>query len=350
MTRSEVEPDKAGLEVRLFAGFEVRLGGKPLPPLRSRREQWLFALLVLRHDRDNPREWLATTLWADNDEAQALFYLRKSLSNLRQALGAEAPRLLSPTPRTIRLDVTGALVDVAEFERAIKRSMDLSDPSALLQEAIALYRGPLLPDCLEEWAAVERNSWEQAYLTALETLASQFLLQREPASAVHWLRRLTTADPYRESAYCLLMQALGDCGDLAAATAVYQELRARLREDLNSAPAPETEALYRRIGHQERRPVTPPTPATAPGESRRHLPVPLSELIGRKNEIAEVLDWLSQRRLITLQGIGGIGKTVSESPLPRLPYPGSNTASGSWISRLSPIPAWFHRRPPGRWE
>lgn len=297
------------------------MDGKPLPALRSRREQWLLTLLVLRQDRDTARDWLATTLWPDNDEQQALFYLRKSLSNLRQALGAGAARLLSPTPRTLRLDMAGAIADTIAFDSALKRS-SASPDAAALQEAIALYRGPLLPDCQEEWAAVERNQREQAYLGALEALAAYLQAQGEPAAAVHWLRLLIAADPYRESAYESLMRALADCGDLAAVTVVYQELRARLRQDLNASPSPETEAVYRQLNKQERpAPTLPPAPQPA-APTLRHLPVPLSDLIGRDREIAEGVNWLKLRRLVTLLGTGGIGKTrlaiaTAEAALPQ---------------------------------
>jgi predicted ATPase/DNA-binding SARP family transcriptional activator len=308
-------------EVRLFGGFDARLNGKSLPPLRSRREQWLLALLVLRQDRDTARDWLATTLWPDNDEQQALFYLRKSLSNLRQALQTEATRVLAPTQRTVRLDMTGAFADVVAFDRALKKTADSADFTTSLQEAISLYRGPLLSDCLEEWAAVERNQREQAYLTALESLAAHFYGQGEPANAVHWLRLLIAADPYRESAHVTLMAALADCGDYAAVTVVYQELRALLRQDLNTSPSQETEAIYRQLSKQKRPAATLPPPP-APSSTRRHLPVPLSNLIGREREIAEVLDCLQDRRLVTLLGAGGVGKTrlsiaVAESAMPQ---------------------------------
>ncbi|MGC4043461.1 MAG: tetratricopeptide repeat protein [Armatimonas sp.] len=212
------------------------------------------------------------------------------------------------------MDLDGAFADTAAFDSALKRGE--------LTEAIGLYRGHLLPDCLEEWALVERNQREQAYLTALESLANALLAQGEPANAVHYLRLLTTADPYRESAHGSLMQALADCGDTTAVTVVYQELRAKLRQELNAAPAPETEALYKQLSQQER-PPAPALPApTPPRESKRHLPVPLSDLIGRKSEIAELLEALGQRRLVTLLGAGGIGKTrlsiaVGDAALPR---------------------------------
>ncbi len=287
-----------------------------MPPLRSRREQWLLALLVLRHDKDTSRDWLASTLWPDNTDEQALFYLRKGLSNLRKALGLEAARLLSPTPRTVRLNLSGAIVDVVEFDRA--------EPS----DAVEIYGGPLLPDCPEEWAIAERGQREQAYFHALETLATA----ADPATSVRWLRLLVSADPYRESAYRSLMQSLADCGDRAAMTVVYRELHSKLSHDLNASPSPEAEALYKQLLSQEAMVALPKAEAKDTG---RHLPVPLSDLIGRKETIEEVLLWLGQRRLVTLFGAGGIGKTrlsiaVAEAALPQF-------ADGVWFVDLAAL-------------
>ena len=334
MTQNIVKSMPPIFEIRLFGGFDARLNGNSLPPLRSRREQWLLALLVLRQDRDTSRDWLATTLWPDNDEQQALFYLRKSLSNLRKALTTEASRLLAPTQRTVRLDMAGAFADVISFDNALKQTAGSPDFPAMLQEAIGLYRGPLLSDCLEEWAAVERNQREQAYLTALETLAAYFHAQGNPANAVHWLRLLIAADPYRESAHVTLMRTLADCGDQAAVIVVYQELRALLRQELNTSPSPETEAIYRQISKEQLSPALPPPPQN-PSPTRRHLPVPLSDLVGRKNEIAEVLGWLKHRRLVTLLGVGGIGKTrlaiaAAEAAMPQF-------ENGVWFVDLAAL-------------
>src|SRR4051812_20923165 len=94
-------PGQAPLSIRLFGGFDVRIQGRPLRRLRSRSEQWLLAVLALRSDRDTDRGWLAETIWPDSDPSRAMFYLRRSLSGLRDALEDQAERLKSTTPRTL---------------------------------------------------------------------------------------------------------------------------------------------------------------------------------------------------------------------------------------------------------
>src|SRR5579871_4565284 len=151
----------APLALRLFGPFDARLHGEPLPPLRSRRGQWLLALLTLRHGREVSREWLAGTLWPDSDTPQALSSLRRTLTDLRQALGDQAEKLRSPTPHTLCLDITGVCVDVVAYDTAIREGGD-----AALAEAVGLYRGPLLEGCAEEWVITEREERAQAYLSA----------------------------------------------------------------------------------------------------------------------------------------------------------------------------------------
>ena len=127
-----------------------------------------------------------------------------------------------------------------------------------LEQAVALYRGPLLEDCTEEWALTARIEREQAYLAALETLAAHAASRNQPTAAVRYLRLTIAADPLREAAHGALMQALADCGDYAAVTQVYRDLRLLLHRELNVAPSAETEALYRRLQQQARQAVLPP--------------------------------------------------------------------------------------------
>src|SRR5262245_22275635 len=94
------------LSIRLLGNFEVMVHNTPLPPLRSRKEKWLLALLVLQKGREVSRDWLAQTLWPFPEHAtdQARAYLRRSLWQIGQGLGSEAYRVQRPTNQTLRFD------------------------------------------------------------------------------------------------------------------------------------------------------------------------------------------------------------------------------------------------------
>src|SRR6185295_18481079 len=91
--------------VRLFGRLELVVEGQPLPRLRSRRGEWLLALLILRAGQPVERAWLAGLFWPESTEARARYNLRRTLVDLRDALGTQAGRLTSPTPRTLSVDL-----------------------------------------------------------------------------------------------------------------------------------------------------------------------------------------------------------------------------------------------------
>jgi predicted ATPase/DNA-binding SARP family transcriptional activator len=312
-----VESDDAAspFSIRLLGPFEVCCNGQPVPRLRYRKGQAVLTLLCLRHGCEVERDWLVGVLWPDSDHPAALHSLRNCLTVLRRTLGPEAGRLHSPNSRTLAFDLTNATVDVLAFDAAIARG----DREGL-EEAVTLYRGPLLEGCAEEWAFQERQPREQAYLTALERLAALALTEEDAAAAESYLRRAVAVDPLRESAQRSLIEALGAGGNYAAALLTYQELRLRLYRELNAEPDPETQALFQRLrveaqgksasgrssGQSEdlrpqvaRQAVVPP------------LRLPLTRFFGREEEIARLLEWLQEpaTRLVTLTGPGGCGKT-----------------------------------------
>src|ERR1051325_1110898 len=91
----------APLVITLLGSLEVRLGDQTAPLPRARKALWLLALLTLHHDRELARSSLAALLWPNTFESQALFYLRRALTELRRGLGPEAHRIHSPTARTL---------------------------------------------------------------------------------------------------------------------------------------------------------------------------------------------------------------------------------------------------------
>jgi predicted ATPase/DNA-binding SARP family transcriptional activator len=327
-----IQAAPATLTLRLLGPFDARLGGEPLPRLRSRKGEWLLSLLVLHHGRSLDRSWLAALLWPDSETEQGLAYLRQSLTNLRAALGPEGCRLVSPGHRTLALDLVGTEVDLLEFDRAVA-----DGTAASLRRAVELHGGPLLEGCAEEWIAGERQARQEAFLGALERLSALALEEGDYPAAQAMARRAIAAEPLRESAHRHLLRALAAAGDFAAVLAAYRELRDYLHRELHSAPSAETAALYEELRARERQRATPPAapPPPALREVIRRLPRPLTELIGREREAEEVRRLLRSSRLVTLLGSGGVGKTrlairVAEELA-------AEVRDGAWFVDLAPV-------------
>ena len=319
------------LVLRLFGPFDLRLNGAPLPYLRTRKHQWLLALLALRHDRQVDRDWLAGTLWPESPNSQALYNLRRCLSDLRSALGTQGERLGASAARSIRLSLADASVDVLAFDTAMARG-----DAASLEEAVSLYRGPLMEGCTLDWVLAERQEREMAYLAALETLAAQAMTRQEAPAAVRYLRLVVATDPLRESAQRALMEAFAAGGDMAAATLVYREYRLFLHRTLNSEPAAETSALFQQIRSQAQAGSQQETPSASrhavpsfPGR----LPLPLTGFVGREQELTEIMGLLASHRLVTLMGPGGMGKTRLAIQVAR--RLAGNYPDGAWFVDLT---------------
>jgi DNA-binding SARP family transcriptional activator len=235
------------LRICLFGSFEVWVNDQPLPRLRSRKVQSLLALLTLRAGTEVERSWLAGQLWPASPESTALATLRRDLTSLRRALGLAAGCLRSPTSRTLCFDLEEEEADVLAFATAIAR-----DDRAALEQAVALYRGPLLEEWTEEWVFQERQVREQAYVRALETLAAGAMASGEAAAAEGYLRQVVGVDPLRETAQRRLMQALASSGNYAAAMLTYQELRRWLHREIHAEPDAETTVLFEQLRAEAR--------------------------------------------------------------------------------------------------
>ena len=77
--------------------------------------------------------------------------------------------------------------------------------------------------------------------------------------------------------------------------------------------------------------ITQPTPT--PSRPPTNLSEPISELIGRDAELGEILDLIASRRLVTLAGTGGIGKTRLGFEAARQPLP--KFTDGVWAAELA---------------
>lgn len=290
----------SGLDIKLFGPMLVSVNGEPLPRMRSRKAKWVLAILTLRRGQPVGRDWVAGMLWPDTDQEVGRANLRPLVSELRGAIGAEQGRLKTPDRRTLRLDLDGLTVDLFAFDDAIK--------AGELETAIELYAGALLEDCPEEWVVQERDRREQAVLEALAKLG-RAKLPESPVEAAALARRAIAVSPWRDGPRRDLMEALAESGDLNAALQSYRDFAQWLRSERGDNPDAKTTELYLRLRSDSGRQSGQTEAARRSPGVTGYLPHPLTTLIGREDEQADVRDRLRRHRLVTLIGPGGIGKT-----------------------------------------
>lgn len=359
MDVQEQEQHSEELTIRLFGPMEVRIGGEPLPALRTRKGLYVLALLALRHGRSVDRAWVAESLWPESGPAEALANLRRTLTDLRRALGPQAGRIEAPTQNTLRFDAEGADVDVITFDTGIAGKSDGGREAAVA----ARFRGTLLEGCYEEWALAEQQWREEAYETARTTLADSAMGRGDYAAAARHYKALTVLDPLRESAWRGWMQALAGSGDARAALDVYRRLRETLRRETGAteaaAPEPETAALYQELrallessalpdspeapGIVDDSFASPPPAASAASAAAvaavaaptGWLPAPATAFVGRVEVSEELTALVREERMVTVLGAGGTGKTRLSLRVGEMLRP--HFEDGVWFCDFAPV-------------
>ncbi len=291
------------LRIELLGGFRVLADGRPAVRAPSARQQQLIAFLVL-HARGGPilRQRLSGSLWPESSDVQALTNLRRELHHLREGWPA-LEALIDAGSRTIAWrDDAGATVDVIAFEAAA--DLGLQGDRAGLQQAAALYRGYLLPDCAGEWIDADRERLHQRARQVLVRLVADLEEERGFADAIERAQQLLRLDPLDEQAWCTLMRCHARRGERATALHLYQECAALLKKELGVQPSAATRSTYREILDLDATaPATPAPPRTA-----------VYPLVGRQPEWNALLTaWRTaaagRTRLFLIRGEAGIGKT-----------------------------------------
>jgi predicted ATPase/DNA-binding SARP family transcriptional activator len=283
------------------AGRELAIGG--------RRQRALLALLVLERGRAVSTERLAEELWQGSPPAGFEATLRSYVSRLRGTLGESAS--LIGGRAAYSLELRPDAVDSVRFERLLQEARDAFGRGAVMRaversrEALSLWRGKALADVAGDSVGLlglEAGRLEELRLAALELRFGAELELGSVEGLVEELEALVRAHPYRERFWRLLMLALYRAERQGDALATYHRARSVLVTELGLEPSEHLRDLEQAILRQE---VPPPRPP----QLRHNLPSPVTSFIGRTAELAEVMTLLVEERLVTLTGVGGVGKT-----------------------------------------
>lgn len=231
------------LRLRLLGGLSVE-GLRPVA-VGSRKARTMVAALAVPPHRVLSADVLAEILWPEQLPNRPAEQLGVLASRLRGVLGSERVRR-SDAGYELLVD----WVDVEELGSWVTAAqvhlVNGDGPSArrAAGRALALARGPLLPEEGAEWFDRPRAAALRVVAAAGLVGAEAALLVGDPLGASIAAQLALDDDPYDEAALRLLMRAHVAAGRPASALAAYAEMRARLRDELGVSPDSRTEAVH----------------------------------------------------------------------------------------------------------
>ncbi|WP_232665667.1 BTAD domain-containing putative transcriptional regulator [Pseudonocardia sp. TRM90224] len=285
----------------------------------------LLAALLANRNQVVSAARLIENVWGDDPPADPNAALQVRVSQLRKALNDAEPgaRELVESRQPGYVLRTDA-VDADRFAQ-----LAASGDADRLAAALRLWRGAAYADVAdEEFVRAEVQRLTGQRLAVHERLAQARLARGEHDLVAADLAALVAEHPLHEGLRAVHIKALYAAGRQSDALDSYSDLRARLADELGVDPGPDLVALYQQVLAQS--PVLAPQPAAT--SLRATLPPPLDELVGRAEALAELRRLLSGRRLVTLVGPGGVGKT-------RLAVEAAREHGNAHLVELAALPA-----------
>src|SRR5215207_3854391 len=210
-------------EIRLLGGFDVVVGGRPIPPQAWRRRDAaaLVKLLALSRGHRLPRDQVVDALWPDLLLEQGAPRLHKAAHYARVTLGPSDSIVLD-ADMVVLFPHDELSVDVDAFDEAAAGAR--TGATDQVAEAVHLYRGDLLPaDLYEPWAEDPREVRRLRYLDLLRGLG-------------RWDLVLET-EPLDEGAHLELASSYLRRGDRHAALAQLDRMEKVLERELGTGPS-----------------------------------------------------------------------------------------------------------------
>ncbi len=300
-------------DVILLGSVAVRAQGRgePIAGLPT-RERALLAILALSGGRAVKADVLVEELWSGRPPDGARNTLQVYVSHLRRAMGRD---VIISTSGGYRLCLGAGRVDAVDFVAAVQRGTtalregDCVTAQAELSAALDRVHGRPLDDLTDyAFATAESSRLVELQATATEELAEAALtLEGGERLVLDRVWPTLGEHPFRERMRGAVMTALFRQGRAAEALRVYDEGRRLLRDELGLDPGGALQALQASILAQDPSLIAAHPRVNASGDLLP--PRPLTSMFGRDGDVARVCASAPQKRLVTLIGPGGVGKT-----------------------------------------
>ena len=328
--------------ITMLGGLSAWRNNREVVRFRTRKTGGLLGYLSYNLNQNHHRDELVDIVWPDLDVDRGRVCLSSAVYSLRRQLeppDVPAGSVLITNRFDVRLNPQTVTTDLQEFAFNIERAAAITearDRLTLLESAINLYRGELLPGCQEDWVGEARDRISLQYLKSARSAIQILEELGDPERALEIAMQASACVPDREDAHYEAIRLLRLVGKDHDAARQYRNLEMVLEKRWERKPSKRVKTLVKGLDNSGEKTarakrVSVPrleSPQDLPGESKAArlngpvapaIPITATKFFGREREIAQLLEWIlpirgagsktRHRRLITLVGPAGSGKT-----------------------------------------
>jgi len=231
--------------VRVYLNNEL-LGG---PEWVHRQARELFFYL-LAQPQGQSKEIIGCDLWPDCSAHDMKVRFKNAVYRLRRVLGDDWILFDKDFDVYMFNRDCDYEYDVEQFEQRWQQANVAKSPAEkvnALQQAIALYRGPYLPDIDHTWAFLERQRLQYLFLQAQLTLARYFFTLKNYNQTLAHCQTVLQLEPGEEVAHRLIMKIYAAAGNRIAVIRQYKQCQKTLHEEVNAPVSAKTRNLFENL-------------------------------------------------------------------------------------------------------
>jgi predicted ATPase/DNA-binding SARP family transcriptional activator len=326
------------VDFRLLGDIEACLDGQRLD-IGHTRQRCVLVVLLIDVNRPVCTDQLVDRVWADQPPHRARNALAAYVSRLRQVLSDANDVQIAREPGGYVLRTDEYSVDLHRFRQLAAQARAVTDPAEAapsFDRALALWRGEPFASLDTPWVNDVRTAVEaERVAVALDRNDAALQIGRHAELLVE-LSRALQSNPLDERVAGQLMLAQYRSGRQAEALETYRATRERLVEELGADPSSSLRQVHQQIldgdpGHVAAEPTPPPAPPAPPSQ----LPRRPTSFIGREKDVSHAAAALREAPLLTLTGVGGVGKT--RLALETAGRDKERFVDGAWLCELAPL-------------
>ncbi|OBA92426.1 transcriptional regulator [Mycobacteriaceae bacterium 1482268.1] len=300
------------VEFRLLGEVEARADGQPLD-IGPARQRCVLAVLLVDVNRLVPADRLIERVWSEELPHRARNSLAGYVSRLRSAIGGRGAEIARQSGGYV-LTADPMLIDLHSFRQLTAGARAATDPTeadSLFETALAMWRGMPFASLDTPWINDVRTAVEAEWLAAALDRNDAALRVGRHGELLPQLSAMWADHPLDERLAGQLMLAQFRCGRQADALDTFRVMRKRLVEELGTDPGPALRQVHQQIldGDPGQAVVAPVARSPATTRPFATMPRRLTSFVGREPDIEDVCRALGDGPLVTLTGVGGVGKT-----------------------------------------